>query len=296
MKGHFATDLTGNIYGNILVEGRAPNYYSESDIDKKHPRSMWKCKCLLCGTRKVMRGTHLTSGAIISCGCVGKQHLRESKIKHGKSKTKLYQVWRDIKTRCLNPKVECYERYGGRGITICKEWENNFQAFYEWCTNNGYNENAEFMQCQIDRIDNNGPYAPWNCRFVTAKVNANNRRKAKLRDQTIYTVLSISATRYEWQSIIHTNEYRIKMRAKEWEIPIEMFILYVIERNAKIIKTKAGKTFDKDIFTQSLISNSEKYGLSRMNETELRSFISSCLDEKRLKKRGDENEQVDNAS
>lgn len=96
--------------------------------------------------------------------------------KHDMSHTKLYRcVWTGVKQRCLNSKTKDYERYGGRGITICDEWKKDFVTFYNWAMNNGYKEGLE-----IDRIDNDGNYEPKNCRFVTPTVNIRKQSQTKL--------------------------------------------------------------------------------------------------------------------
>ena len=105
-----------------------------------------------------------------SCGCLPKNY------KYGISKTKLYRVWIDIKTRCLNTNSESYKDYGGRGITICPEWTNDYTKFRDWSLDNGYQEGL-----QINRINNDGNYEPNNCNFVTAKENARNRRLIEVK-------------------------------------------------------------------------------------------------------------------
>ena len=96
-----------------------------------------------------------------------------SSLKHGFNKkggrNRIYSIWDKMKTRCFNSNSKSFDRYGGRGITVCDEWKDNFITFKDWALQNGYEDNLS-----IDRINNDGNYEPSNCRWTTQKVQARN--------------------------------------------------------------------------------------------------------------------------
>lgn len=123
---------------------------------------------------------------------------------HGKRDTKLYSVWSHFKGRCYNLNDHKYSNYGGRGIEVCDEWRNNFQAFYDWSINNGYKEGLT-----IDRIDVDGDYEPNNCRWVDQKTQQNNRR-----NNTRLTYNGKTQTISQWASELSVNKNTISTRHK----------------------------------------------------------------------------------
>lgn len=158
--------LVGKKYGRLKVISREKNIRSESG--RSHVMYMCQCDC---GNYLVVKAENLRSGNTKSCGCYCKDRTKETSKKHGLTHTNLYHVWQGMKSRCMNKDNKAYKNYGGRGITVCDEWKDDFQTFYDWAMNNGYSDGLT-----IDRIENDKGYYSDNCRWVTNKEQQRNKR------------------------------------------------------------------------------------------------------------------------
>ncbi len=188
-------DITGKRYGKLVVLERGEDYVSPSG----YVAANWICKCD-CGKNVLVRGCNLKSGATTSCGC--ERILHPNRYVHGMKGSRLYSIWKGMKTRCFNENDASYPDYGGRGITLCDEWENDFLAFYTWSVNNGYNE-----RLSIDRINNNGNYCPDNCRWADRETQGNNQRTNHL-----LTYGGETLTMSQWAKKTGIGYYKLKDR------------------------------------------------------------------------------------
>lgn len=155
-----SSDLTGKRFGRLVALKRI-----KSEPDK----TKWLCRCD-CGKEIIVFTKNLTRNHTKSCGCYNVERAIETNTTHDMCGTRLYKIWQDMKRRCSSPSEKSFKDYGGRGITVCQEWEE-FEPFMKWALTVGYKDDLT-----IDRINVNGNYEPDNCKWSTLKEQARNKR------------------------------------------------------------------------------------------------------------------------
>ena len=161
-------DLIGRRFGKLTVI----KYYGKN----KNNQNIWLCKCD-CGNEIIVNTGNLNKGNVKSCGCLQKEKAKEANLKycniiHDKTFIRLKNIYNCMKYRCKN-------KYKSKNIKICDEWLN-FENFYNWSINNGFNINANDFQITIDRINNDGDCEPSNCRWVNQYTQSRNKSNVKL--------------------------------------------------------------------------------------------------------------------
>jgi len=171
-------NLVGETFARLTVTSRAEN--------SKGGKARWDCTCVCGNTVPAVQTSNLTNGHTKSCGCAKIELLVANRTTHGMSGSKEHKAWKAIHDRCGNPNADNYHLYGARGITVDPAWDA-FEVFYA-----DMGEAPSAMH-SVERKDNDGPYAPWNCYWATKSEQANNRRTSRYE-----TYRGITKTLAQW--------------------------------------------------------------------------------------------------
>ena len=201
--------LIGKRYGKLVIKKVVRDKGKEARVE---------CICD-CGNITTPYLSRVINNKVHSCGCYRVEKSTELHTKHSMSKTRIYKVWDKMNDRCNNSRNKRYSYYGGRGIKVCDEWsgEHGAENFIKWAYKNGYDENAPFGECTIDRIDVNGNYEPSNCRFVSMRVQNNNTTKT-IRKVIYGEELTVSEISEKYGIPKCNIRYRINRGMEEEEI------------------------------------------------------------------------------
>jgi hypothetical protein len=153
-------DLVGQTFGRLLVVARVES--------TRHGKRRWLVECT-CGVRKEVTGGNLTTGQVLSCGCLSRERTTQRNTTHGLHSRAEYEVWKSLRQRCFNPHKANFRDYGGRGIKVCERWE----SFSNFLADMGPPPTPAHS---IDRVNNDGDYEPANCRWATIAEQCNNTR------------------------------------------------------------------------------------------------------------------------
>lgn len=164
----WAKNITGQRFGRLAALGPT------SRDRNKH--TVWLCQCD-CGNTTHVTLQSLRGGTTRSCGCLYREDIGRRSKTHGKSHTPLYNTWQHMRMRCANGNDKNYGDYGGRGITVCAEWQTSYESFADHVSQL---PNFRVKGYTLDRIDNDGNYVPGNVRWVLHRVQIRNRRNTRM--------------------------------------------------------------------------------------------------------------------
>lgn len=195
-------DRVGFTFGHLTV-------VSFSHLDR---RAYWNCICD-CGNSVVVRGDNLYGAYKDNCGCKTKENLLGINFKHGLSHTPISVTLKNMISRCENTRSQDYKNYGGRGISVCKEWRNNLKSFAEWAESKGF---SRYKNPSIERIDFNGNYCPDNCTIIPNSMQGGNTRRVR-----ILTLDGVSMSLSKWAQLYSIGIPTLYLRLKKG-VPLGM--------------------------------------------------------------------------
>ena len=170
-----ADDKTGQTIGPLFVIGEAEKTPGSAN-------TRWQCRCTLCGAEFSVSDYWLMhSDPYGHCECTKYKRMsgeKNASYKHGGCRTPMYNRWNAMITRTSNTNADNYRYYGGRGISVCEEWRNNYETYRDWCLQNGFKSEYD-TEMSVDRINNDHGYAPDNCRVILLVDQPKNRRNTK---------------------------------------------------------------------------------------------------------------------
>ncbi|MEO6305967.1 MAG: hypothetical protein ABIP51_22665 [Bacteroidia bacterium] len=215
--GRQALKLVGKKFGRLLVLKR---------IGSIGKNANWECICD-CGNSKTSTTKHLMGGNTNSCGCIFIEYNKSAKVhgftKKGTKQITEYYAWSSMKDRCLREKHPAYDRYGGRGIKICKRWLNSFKNFLD---DMGYKPEKHLT---LDRIDNNKGYYKENCRWASKDIQNSNRKNTPLIQYR-----GVLLTKAAWARLILIPSGNLCSQLKRKTIE-EIILYYEKKRNCIIL-------------------------------------------------------------
>lgn len=207
----------------VLIEDLGMQFSSSVSKFKKR-FGIYKCSC---GKEFKTQCASIASGNTNSCGCYHRKKSSVANKTHGTSNHRIYRIWSGIISRTTNESNQDYKEYGGRGISMCNEWRNDFMSFYNWAMENGYEDGLT-----IDRIDVNGNYEPSNCRWANATIQARNTQILKKNNTSGYRGVTRRKDRMIFESRISVNYKRVHMGSFKTALEAaKAYDNYVIENN-----------------------------------------------------------------